>query len=75
MKVTHVPRPYWEKWHNPQTDKDENFVELARISTQDTRGPWHNFYFFVAVSKDNVHMGRAMYNKLKKDEEWLVEKI
>lgn len=43
MKVTHVPWSYWEKRHNPQEDKDENLVELARITTQDTRGPWHKF--------------------------------
>lgn len=50
IRVTNVPRPYWEKRCNPQADKDENFVELARIPMQDTRGPWKKFYFVVVVA-------------------------
>lgn len=69
MKVTHVPRPYWEKPLNPRTGREEDFVELAQIPTLDTRGPWHKLYFSVVVAKDNLLMEHSMYNKLKRGEE------
>lgn len=75
IKVTHSPQPYWEKRHNPLEDEDELLVDLIHIQIEDSRPPWNKFYFVVVDYKENWKMGATLFNELRREHEWSIEKI
>lgn len=75
LKVTHSPRPYWERRHSPLEDKDELLVDPVHIPMEDSKQPWHKFYFLEADYDENYNIGKDLYNKLRNEEEWTNKKI
>lgn len=75
FKVTHHLRPYWEKRRNSMKDLDDLLVDLIHIPKEDSRPPWHKFYFPLVVYDEKQKIGATLYNKLWQGEEWTMERI